>query len=274
MDTDLKYNSFENEVTSPSPGSTNNNNKDKPRHTTSDKTCPTFLQTCLHLLQKRATLLSILILAFSLMTLLASLVLIVSVSRDASLTKSTTLGELSQLQHQLSNTTSILLQKLSNSNTLKLCAKGYNCVNSRYAAHAQLRCFHLNTTLLSWHQARKSCRDLGGFLAEVHDYATLDFLVSFLRTSFSRSRFTKDVWLGGTDNSTANLWLWDTTRTSFTKVWNWEGTSCVMPSYQILRKDCLKINARTGKWCHEACSERRPFMCQMEGQSCADSDWH
>ena len=236
METNIKYKNFDNEDSNIAVEATSSNNNNKQKTESSDKnisqqvSSSSVLKKCLENIQQRPVSLAACILFVATVTLLASLILVVSLSHDVTVTKTTTMTKVNE---EIKKQTNTLLSVLTQSDTLKLCAKGFNCTTKgRSAPNKQFRCFIYNNTALSWNSARQYCRSIGGFLAEVHDYATLDFMRGYLK---NREVPVADVWLGGTDNTTENLWLWETTRTPFNDVWNWADNSCILPSFDIMR---------------------------------------
>ena len=73
-------------------------------------------------------------------------------------------------------------------------------------------CYQFVNNEMSWVSARQDCHDKGGYLAEVSDQATQDFLVTSLH-SLNWQRH--GVWIGATDHDEEGTWIWDTGNVGF-----------------------------------------------------------
>ena len=73
-------------------------------------------------------------------------------------------------------------------------------------------CYQFVNNEMSWASAREDCHDKGGYLAEVSDQATQDFLVTSLH-SLNWQRH--GVWIGATDHDEEGTWIWDTGNVGF-----------------------------------------------------------
>ncbi|KAL8571907.1 hypothetical protein ACOMHN_036710 [Nucella lapillus] len=68
-------------------------------------------------------------------------------------------------------------------------------------------CYQFINHELQWTKARSFCQYREGYLAEVPDNATQNYLVSSLH-SLNWNR--EGVWIGATDSDREGTWVWDT----------------------------------------------------------------
>ena len=86
-------------------------------------------------------------------------------------------------------------------------------------------CYQFVDVERSWNDARDDCRSKGGFLVEVLDQATQDFLVNSLQ---SLGWSHHGVWIGGTDHDVEGKWVWDTGEGLDVELCGWCEYGCMM----------------------------------------------
>jgi hypothetical protein len=112
-------------------------------------------------------------------------------------------------------------------------------------------CFQISGLQTTWDQAQTKCEDAGGFLAEVLDDATNDFILKSVNKGNAQSAYLAYSIDGG---KVVNLMGQEATYTNF-------------KSDADLSKGCVvqirdSSSSNVGKWKTEVCSTARTFVCQ------------
>ena len=141
----------------------------------------------------------------------------------------------------------------------QLCAAGLPCVN--YTLSNTNKCFKVYQKRLTWKAAQKSCKSQGGFLAEIPDIETLNFLKRIAKKA------TQIRWTGGTDEEQEDEWHWATSGVVY-NVTNWRINQ---PDNWNKGEHCMDILPRSGLWNDSPCLALREYICEKSADSC--SDW-
>ncbi|XP_065806467.1 type-2 ice-structuring protein-like isoform X1 [Labrus bergylta] len=106
---------------------------------------------------------------------------------------------------------------------------------------------------LTWHQAERNCRRLGGHLASVHSRRQYLKIRALIKKS---SRGSPATWIGGTDRCREGHWRWsDGSRLNYK---NW----CCGEPNNAGNQDCLQMNfSRRKCWDDAQCWLKRPSVC-------------
>ncbi|XP_065806466.1 uncharacterized protein [Labrus bergylta] len=106
---------------------------------------------------------------------------------------------------------------------------------------------------LTWHQAERNCRRLGGHLASVHSRRQYLKIRALIKKS---SRGSPVTWIGGTDRCREGHWRWsDGSRLNYK---NW----CCGEPNNAGNQDCLQMNfSRRKCWDDAQCWLKRPSVC-------------
>ena len=68
-------------------------------------------------------------------------------------------------------------------------------------------------------------------------------------------------WIGGTDKTTENLWIWDSSKTQITS--SWQAWYPGEPSNSG-NEDCLEILSRVQGWNDKSCYVQQKYICEVE----------
>ncbi|XP_005094809.1 C-type lectin domain family 4 member F-like [Aplysia californica] len=142
---------------------------------------------------------------------------------------------------------------------LKLCSHGNGCeLTSR--PEAMTHCYTVFEQKTTWADARKKCESLGGFLAEFHDHASLEYVKRVVTTDTSR------LWLGATDLGKEGIWTWVTSNRRLS-VEDWARTQ---PDNYKNNEHCLEIRKEIGRkvWNDMPCDYKLGYLCQRDGDKC------
>ncbi len=115
--------------------------------------------------------------------------------------------------------------------------------------------------VLTWKEARKKCRELGGDLAVVLDDAHNQFLMGLVR-----ARLLDEAWLGASDEAKEGEWLW--VDGSPMRYGNWFPGQ--PNNKQGLEHYAVMLANRDGKWSDQPdrSDQHRPgFICQWESDA-------
>ncbi|XP_060886661.1 galactose-specific lectin nattectin-like isoform X2 [Labrus mixtus] len=106
---------------------------------------------------------------------------------------------------------------------------------------------------LTWHQAERNCRRLGGHLASVHSRRQYLKIRALIKKS---SRGSPATWIGGNDRCREGHWRWsDGSRLNYK---NW----CCGEPNNAGNQDCLQMNfSRRKCWDDAQCWLKRPSVC-------------
>lgn len=160
---------------------------------------------------------------------------------------------------QLKNTLPSIQQKTSEVSDRFLCSEGRGCeVKQDYKSPYQ--CYKVETAgNFTWTQARQKCESLGGFLAEIPDTGTLEYVDSITPDS-------SQYWLGGSDSAHEGTWKWVNSGQSLTLL-----TWAKGEPNDAGDEDCLCMgwpkssdNQMYDKWCGLPYG----FVCQKNGDNC------
>ena len=124
--------------------------------------------------------------------------------------------------------------------------------------NSSLPCYKvMRSTRVTWDEAKHNCEEEHGYLAEIHDQLSLEYV----RDVF----YPRDhLWLGGSDRGSEGIWYWQHSRTNIT-VLDW--------------KPGQPDNWRNGEHCMHttsqgfndvSCNGRLFFLCQRDDTECGD----
>uniref|UniRef100_A0AC35G8Y7 C-type lectin domain-containing protein n=1 Tax=Panagrolaimus sp. PS1159 TaxID=55785 RepID=A0AC35G8Y7_9BILA len=113
----------------------------------------------------------------------------------------------------------------------------------------QKNCYFFQTNSSAFLVAEKSCNDLGGHLASIHDEFSNNFIAQYAGLYFQDNT---NFWIGGTDLTTPQYWSWtDGSDFSFTQ---WKRGSNV-------GGNCITLSLTDGTWSASDCFKHQPFVC-------------
>ncbi|XP_005112142.1 tetranectin-like [Aplysia californica] len=174
-------------------------------------------------------------------------------------------GQLSAVQEKIDN----LEEKVSKvegditaARNLKLCSHRNGCkLTTRPETKTQ--CYKLIEEKTTWADARKKCESLGGFLAEIHDNVSLEYVK---QVAAPGKTF---YWLGATDQDEEGIWTWVTSGKRLS-VDDWNQNE---PSNRDNKEHCLMVtfigNGGTA-WNDKPCDDQMKYLCQRDGDNCGD----
>ncbi|XP_005755418.1 type-2 ice-structuring protein-like [Pundamilia nyererei] len=118
-------------------------------------------------------------------------------------------------------------------------------------SHFNQRCFVYIPRSMSWAQAERNCLSMGAHLASVHSSSEYHHILKL-----TGDHGYKETWIGGTDASEENVWLWsDGTPFHYT---HW----CPGEPNNTDKQDCLQMNYGDSKcWDDMQCYANRPSVC-------------
>ncbi|XP_065326095.1 ladderlectin-like [Pelmatolapia mariae] len=113
------------------------------------------------------------------------------------------------------------------------------------------RCFVYIPRPMNWAQAERNCLSMGAHLASVHSSSEYHHI-----QKLTGPHGYKETWIGGTDASGENVWLWsDGTPFQYA---HW----CPGEPNNAFKQDCLQINNSSSKcWDDLECGLHRPSVC-------------
>ncbi|XP_005092434.3 C-type lectin domain family 4 member F-like [Aplysia californica] len=144
---------------------------------------------------------------------------------------------------------------------LKLCSHGNGCeMTSRL--EAMTHCYKVFEEETSWADARKKCESLGGFLAEIHDNVSLEYVNRVV------AKDSLGLWLGATDQDKEGIWKWVTSNKPLS-VEDWNKNE---PNSFGGNEHCLEIRQEPEEkgWNDRACHRLVGYLCQRDGDNCED----
>ncbi|XP_061179254.1 galactose-specific lectin nattectin-like [Saccostrea echinata] len=133
-------------------------------------------------------------------------------------------------------------------NSFKNCPKGW-------VKHGN-SCYMLNTQKLSWEQANVKCRGLSAKLVEIDTKPENVFITNTIRNEEANGR----AWLGGTDKTQENIWIWNDSGLPL-RFKNWSKGE---PNDDKGNEDCMEIFSKNGMWNDLRCSFSSMFVCEKD----------
>ena len=119
--------------------------------------------------------------------------------------------------------------------------------------------FKLFAEQLSWHEAQRKCRAMGGRLAEVRSTDENDFLLKL-----ASSAKQTGIWLGATDEVKEGTWLWsDRSGLAYNYFANGQPDRTKSGQHYLL----MMIKSQRGQWCSQPdqSTEWTPgFICEWD----------
>ncbi|XP_035829274.1 C-type lectin domain family 4 member K isoform X2 [Aplysia californica] len=173
-------------------------------------------------------------------------------------------GQLSAVQEKFDN----LEEKVSKvedvvtaRSKLKLCSHDNGCELTR-RLEAMTHCYKVFEEKTTWADARKKCESLGGFLAEIHNNVSLEYMKRVV------VKDTPDLWLGATDQDKEGTWMWVTSNKPLS-VGDWGNGQ---PDNAGNREHCMEIRKVFGgkRWNDRPCDLKLGYICQRDGDNCED----
>ena len=153
----------------------------------------------------------------------------------------------------ISKTLNTLVQDIS-LNKLSFCSTNKGCENNKEGV-SKFRCYKVETSdTLTWHGALQMCQNIGGFLAEVTDHRSEEFVRMVVANG-------DDIWLGASDTTNEGVWIWETSRKNMI-ISNWRAGE---PNNVERAEHCLLIQHQ---WVDYPCSSKRGYVCQSDRDSC------
>ena len=141
----------------------------------------------------------------------------------------------------------------------KLCSKGHGCeIISPYDG---TRCFKAVTSpKVDWENAQLECNKLGGYLVEMADKTTIDYLTKAFEPLYEDGTH---FWLGGKKDD-QGVWRWATSGQELS-VTNWapgepDNNKCMYFGYSGIGE----------KWCDHPCNSIKAYICQRNAITCDD----
>ncbi|XP_062620217.1 galactose-specific lectin nattectin-like [Saccostrea cucullata] len=117
-------------------------------------------------------------------------------------------------------------------------------------------CYMLNTQKFSWEQANAKCRGFSAMLVEIDTMPENVFVANTLKNKDPSGR----AWLGGTDKTQENTWIWKHSGLPL-RFTNWNKGE---PNDDKENEDCMEILSRNGMWNDMPCSYLSMFVCEKE----------
>ncbi|XP_062593084.1 hepatic lectin-like [Saccostrea cucullata] len=114
----------------------------------------------------------------------------------------------------------------------------------------------LNTQKLSWEQANVKCRGLSARLVEIDTMPENVFVANILKNKEPSGR----AWLGGTDKTQENTWIWNHSGLPL-RFTNWNKGE---PNDDKGNEDCMEIFSLNGKWNDMKCLYSSMFVCEKD----------
>lgn len=176
------------------------------------------------------------------------------------------ISSIQQKFNKLISSVSILKEDTTELKNIKFCSNGNGCETKPRTNYVH-RCYRteLNETV-TWYEATKKCKSIGGMLAEIRDLQSLDYFNTFVAPPFVNGVTTSYPWLGGTDEGHEGIWKWATSGEEVT-VSDWREESAEPNGGQ--NENCLHIYGREG-WNDVPCDREYGFICQKDDVSCDD----
>ncbi|XP_061179292.1 galactose-specific lectin nattectin-like [Saccostrea echinata] len=133
-------------------------------------------------------------------------------------------------------------------NNLKNCPKGW-------VKHSN-SCYMLNTQKSTWEQANVKCHELSAKLVEISTKPENIFVSNTIKNEDANGR----AWLGGTDKTEENTWVWNDSGLplNFTNWYKGE------PNDHKGNEDCMEIQSQNGMWNDMPCSFSLMFVCERD----------
>ncbi|XP_063960072.1 sushi, von Willebrand factor type A, EGF and pentraxin domain-containing protein 1-like [Lytechinus pictus] len=145
-----------------------------------------------------------------------------------------------------------------------VCSDGY-LDPQNYTALYRGDCYHFFNISSTWDGAATACEYQGGYLAEILDMSTQDFISEEVKRVYGDGI---EWWIGGyeEENGEPRSWFWvDNTRVS---TFQWASGE---PNDLFGNDECIELSYdKDFKWNDERCSEPRRFICQFGLPTCGD----
>jgi hypothetical protein len=115
----------------------------------------------------------------------------------------------------------------------------------------QKNCYFFQTNQAAFLVAEKSCNDLGGHLASIHDEFANSFIAQYGGIYFKDNT---NFWIGGTDLTSQYYWSWtDGSVFSYTQ---WRKGDPGNPNGH-----CISLSITDGTWSSTDCFKHQPSVC-------------
>ncbi|XP_005109938.1 hepatic lectin [Aplysia californica] len=152
-----------------------------------------------------------------------------------------------------------VVEEITTPSQVKLCSYSNGCELKRKQTMIT-HCYRVfQETPLTWGGARKKCELLGGFLAEIHDHASLEYV----NRLFARSG--NSLWVGASDQGQEGNWIWVMSKKPLV-VEDWR---LDQPDNYKGNEHCLQIKEDSGKyWNDLACNTTLGYLCQKDMDDC------
>ena len=146
---------------------------------------------------------------------------------------------------------------------LNLCSSGNGCeVNNK--PEKTFRCYKAVQRKrgdgVTWDDAKNICQNLGGFLAEITDHVSLEYVKRVVVPENGNG-----FWIGATDIGQEGIWTWDHSGQRLS-VDDWHQDKNQPDNHQG-GEHCLEIN-RVKRWNDLPCDRKLGFICQKDGDFC------
>ncbi|XP_005109205.1 CD209 antigen [Aplysia californica] len=186
--------------------------------------------------------------------------LVLSVLDQASTNISDGLLSLQQKFENMEETVSKVEEEITTQREVNLCSYRNGCeLKSR--ASKKFQCYKVFQRIrLTWADARKKCLSLGGYLAEIHDHVSLEYVKRVVTIGSSR------LWIGASDDGKEGTWTWVTSNKHLA-VEDWHRNQ---PDNHKNSEHCMEINkGLAGKyWNDLPCHLKIGYICQKDGDDC------
>ncbi|TKR83295.1 hypothetical protein L596_016915 [Steinernema carpocapsae] len=144
--------------------------------------------------------------------------------------------------------------------SLAILALGDNgCPAGSFSSFNGDKCFHVVELEATFRKAESICVNFGGHLASIHNKYD---------NTFVEENVSGDFWLGGTDQSSNDVWNW--TDGSHFDYFKWAAGG---PFHQLY-DDCILVDKLSGLWQGKHCNKQAYFVCETSSttsgpQSCS-----
>lgn len=162
-----------------------------------------------------------------------------------------------QLQNvHIGNQSDDFSSKLNKTNIF--CSQGFGC---ELLPHDGTRCFKAVTSpKVNWETAQEECNKLGGFLVEMPDLVTINYVGKIFQPLYKDGT---NFWLGGKKDN-EGTWRWATSGQKLS-VTDWaadepDNDNCMYFGFSGIGE----------KWCDNPCSRNKGYICQRNGMTCGD----
>ncbi|XP_071171999.1 perlucin-like protein [Mytilus edulis] len=117
-------------------------------------------------------------------------------------------------------------------------------------------CYFFSTDQKSWHDAEVECRNMGGNLTQVNDFAENSWIVTMIT---SKNVTQQNYWMGGNDLKEEGDWRWmnDLSKVNFT---SW---SLGEPNDYGGGEDCAHFRlTKNYQWNDMPCTNENGYICE------------